>query len=102
MNTARTITEKGQIRRVLFDAINIWNNVSALHIRESSDPNAEIQIRFLAGPHGDGYPFDGRDAVLAHAFYPGLSQGGDIHLDDDENWGFRANPITKGNNTNSS
>ena len=44
----------------------------------------DIDIRFEQTQHGDGIPFDGPRAQMAHAFYP--SHGGDVHVDDSENW----------------
>lgn len=52
----------------------------------------EIIIRFVAGDHGDGSPFDGAGGVLAHAFYPSIPPAppsaimGDAHFDEAETW----------------
>jgi peptidoglycan hydrolase-like protein with peptidoglycan-binding domain len=43
----------------------------------------DIAIGFYHGDHGDGYPFDGANGVLAHAYYPTV---GDVHFDEAETW----------------
>jgi hypothetical protein len=49
-----------------------------------------IMVKFVSGPHGDSYPFDGPGGILGHTFYPvpvnPESIAGDMHLDADENW----------------
>ena len=49
----------------------------------STTSNAQFQVNFVTGDHGDGFPFDGSGNILAHAFYP---QDGRIHFDDAESW----------------
>ncbi len=45
-----------------------------------------FKVAFHSRDHDDGYPFDGSDVVLAHAFMPGPDLGGDVHFDADERW----------------
>ena len=58
--------------------------------------NRSINFMFATGSHGDAYSFDGRGRILAHTFYPADVSpepfAGDIHLDDDESWGTKADP----------
>jgi peptidoglycan hydrolase-like protein with peptidoglycan-binding domain len=81
---------QAQIRTAISQAFNLWAAVTPLSFTEvglGSSP--DIIIRFVAGDHGDGYPFDGSSGVLAHAFYPppgGGSFPGDTHFDEAELW----------------
>ncbi|KAK4857419.1 hypothetical protein QYF36_000389 [Acer negundo] len=49
--------------------------------------NANINIGFASGDHGDGYPFDGPGRTLAHAFSP---TDGRFHYDAAEPWAVGA------------
>lgn len=74
------------VRSQLRKAFEVWSAASALAFEEVQGPSADILVSFLKGQHGDGYPFDGEGAVLAHAFFPGEGIGGDAHFDADERW----------------
>ena len=51
---------------------------------------ADLQVDFLHGYHGDGYPFDGAGGAVGHAFFPSdRARAGGVHLDAEEEWAFR-------------
>lgn len=85
-NGTNDITGEQQAIR---DAMALWAAVSPLTFTEvGSAASADILFLFATGNHGDGYPFDGVNAVLAHAFFPppNGSLAGDAHFDDAETW----------------
>lgn len=76
------------VRTAIAAAFALWSRVTPLTFTEVT-ANPDIRIRFVAGDHGDGSPFDGVGNVLAHAFYPPPNNGdlaGDAHFDEAEVW----------------
>ena len=67
-------------------AFQLWASVSNLEFVQLPPGRStpDISILFVRRDHGDGYPFYGRGGTLAHAMDP--QGGGDIHVDDDEDW----------------
>ncbi|MBN3290662.1 MMP2 collagenase, partial [Polypterus senegalus] len=76
-------------------AFQVWSDVTPLKFSRIMDGEADIMINFGRWEHGDGYPFDGKDGLLAHAFAPGHGIGGDSHFDDDEYWTLGDGPVVK-------
>jgi peptidoglycan hydrolase-like protein with peptidoglycan-binding domain len=81
------------VSQAIHQAFSTWAGWTGLSFREvplASGP--EIVIRFVAGDHGDGNPFDGASGVLAHAFFPPVPPNapqpiqGDTHFDEAEAW----------------
>lgn len=78
--------DRGKVRRQLSRALEVWTNHSRLTFRYVDSDEADILVYFERGNHEDGYPFDGRGQILAHAFFPGSGRGGDVHFDIEEDW----------------
>jgi peptidoglycan hydrolase-like protein with peptidoglycan-binding domain len=81
------------VRQAIHQAFSTWAGWTGLSFREvpiASGP--EIIVRFVAGNHGDGNPFDGVSGILAHAFFPPVPPNGptpiqgDTHFDEAETW----------------
>ena len=81
---------QAQVRAAITQALAQWSAVTPLTFTEvpfASTP--QMVIRFVAGDHGDGSPFDGPSGILAHGFYPPPNGGaiaGDLHFDEAETW----------------
>ncbi|XP_071500315.1 matrilysin-like [Diadema antillarum] len=75
------------LNEILRSAFKLWSDSSSLTFTEVTDPAVDVEIvmDFLQWDHGDGSNFDGRNGVLAHAFFPSPDDiGGDVHFDKDE------------------
>uniref|UniRef100_A0A0M3HMS1 ZnMc domain-containing protein n=1 Tax=Ascaris lumbricoides TaxID=6252 RepID=A0A0M3HMS1_ASCLU len=74
------------VRNTLHRAFYLWQSVSSIRFYELSEESpltADINVIFAKGAHGDKLPFDGKDGIVAHAFYP---TEGKLHFDADEKW----------------
>jgi len=58
VNAPGSLSEK-LVREAIIDAFHVWSDVSALSFTELRSGHADITVQFLAGSHGDGWPFDG-------------------------------------------
>jgi len=67
-----------------------WSKVARVQFAATTNLLAArtISIKFATRDHGDGYPFDGPNGVLAHTFYPSNPEpiAGDMHFDSEEGW----------------
>ncbi|XP_028321664.1 collagenase 3a [Gouania willdenowi] len=71
-------------------ALQVWARVTPLRFTRIYSGTADIMVSFGRQEHGDFYPFDGPDGILAHAFPPSPGIGGDAHFDEDETFTFRS------------
>ena len=79
---------KEQVHEAIQRAFEQYSNVTRLEFKELSvNAYADINIHFTSWTHGDGYPFDGPNGTVAHAYLPDSGHGGyngDVHFDDSE------------------
>lgn len=78
-------------RNAVRQAVQLWNSAgSRLRLQEVASSLGTILISFGSFNHGDGFPFDNQNGVLAHAFSPPPTHtgaiAGDVHFDDSETW----------------
>ncbi|KAM6112787.1 matrix metalloproteinase-9 [Pterocles gutturalis] len=98
--TYRVINYSPDLDRAVIDdafkrAFKVWSDVTPLTFTQIYSGEADIMIMFGSREHGDGYPFDGKDGLLAHAFPPGRGIQGDAHFDDDEFWTLGTGLVVK-------
>ncbi|KAL7115184.1 hypothetical protein ACP275_04G169700 [Erythranthe tilingii] len=68
----------------LENALKAWASATPFKFIRVDNLNlADIRISFMRGYHGDGHPFGGTDAGLAHTFEP---PDGRVHFDAGQNW----------------
>lgn len=107
-----------ETRKVVEKAFKLWSSQSyiknekkvTLTFQEaSSKDEADINILWAEGNHGDEHDFDGangkiegnkKENVLAHTFFPGYARplNGDIHFDDAEDWEIDVDQVGHGSN----
>ena len=95
----RSLTDKMDVdtaRSEIERALREWTRYGNFTFSQGQQgAERTVDILFARGSHGDGYPFDGAGAALAHTFYPAPPNpepiAGDMHLDADEAWRSGAN-----------
>ncbi|XP_054166669.1 matrix metalloproteinase-15-like [Oppia nitens] len=96
-NFSQKMTKEGIIK-IVKEAFGMWSQVTPLRFIESNDKKkrAHIDIQFSTRIHccheapPDSAKFEGPGGVMAHTTYP--EDGGEIHVDDDENWRLEYDP----------
>ncbi|RWS07178.1 Matrix metalloproteinase-16-like protein [Dinothrombium tinctorium] len=88
----KNYTKKMSTRRqfeIFARSFALWSEPTTLNIRYESNPaRVDILIGFYRGAHGcsKNFVFDDKEDIVGHAYFPGEGLGGDVHLDDDEDW----------------
>ncbi|MGI0148882.1 MAG: matrixin family metalloprotease, partial [Thermoplasmata archaeon] len=68
-------------------ALQLWSDSSSLTFMQADEgESADLTISFVAGNHGDPFPFDDAGTVLGHSYFPGTNRKGDVHLCSARDW----------------
>lgn len=65
-NIPRNSRDYDQIRRLIYEAMEIWQYNSNLKLREVREDSADILIDFARGNHGDNFNFNGAGGSLGN------------------------------------
>ncbi|XP_040278407.1 matrix metalloproteinase-18-like [Bufo bufo] len=77
---------KADVVSAIKRAFKIWSDVTPLTFKRVPKGISDIEIEFVTGDHKDNSPFNDTDEQLAHAFGPGPDIGGNIHINDANNF----------------
>ncbi|XP_065657331.1 matrix metalloproteinase-24 isoform X2 [Hydra vulgaris] len=83
-----------EVETILENAFAKWEAVANLTFYKlsfSSKEQADIDVKFVHGEHGDGISFQPWHYIYAHAFYPLNNKGysGDVHFNDKYNFNVK-------------
>ncbi|XP_068086489.1 macrophage metalloelastase-like [Anabrus simplex] len=72
------------VNRIIAQAFKMWSDQADLTFTRVSDPyKADFKMEFVAGRHGDFFPFEGPGGYYGHASPP---PSGIVHFDIEEFW----------------
>ena len=71
------------IDEIIQQACSLWSDASNLKFTKKDSGRVHIDISFVSGDHSQS---DGQGGYLARTYFP--KAGGDIYIDDAENWTF--------------
>jgi len=98
LHTTSLPLEERDVRSALQSVLAEWGAYAAITFAPTTlaGSNGSIEIAFVSGDHGDGFPFTPYGGVLAHTFYPPPNPeplAGDMHLNFDQSWSIAGNPL---------
>lgn len=93
-NSPKNVTVNDTVAAIN-NAFDSWSkDIQLDFVRVKEQNRAVFRIGWYRKSHGDTQAFDGKDGILAHAYYPppcGGRHSGDMHFDSDEKWSVSPN-----------